>query len=405
MQNSCFYDPTASLQLKVLASANSILFRLCAALQSMSVQSYFYDQRRKHPPQKRIKKSSDDYALFGDHRSFNKAIRKKVSLTFSDQGDLTDGAASVVNSVQGIVRPKSGRKRPGTAHSWKQREQLLTTKEATHKTPPNTLLPQISSSLLTGPTSPTNIIAQPSKHSKSIVDIKLSPAKLKVLEAVESEKPEIDKDKYQKYTFSELKFLATGILSQLSKLLCIYKPDKDLYIISEELESDLLRDFYQLCCDIIVEKREWQTDCYLDQHLVSKPFFTSVPEEEEKLLIESNLKKVEAAFEQKKVKMSDTAKKTTKSLNRPATSHSRASLHSAVSSDFGPISTVEDDKESRLAPSEYDLLPSSLCPRGPTILSYRRESMIKPFEFSGPKTRFEKFKQNAANKREKSKLL
>ena len=101
--------------------------------------------------------------------------------------------------------------------------------------------------------------------------------------------------------------------------------------------------------------------------------------------------------------MSDTVKKATSKSNRPATSHSRASLHSAVSSDFGPISTVEDDKESRLAPSEYDLLPSSLCPKGPTILSYKRESMYKPFEFAGPKTRFEKFKQNAANnKRGKS---
>ena len=368
----------------------------------MSVQSYFYDQRRKHPPHKRIKKSSDDYSLFGDHRSFNKAIKKKISLTFSDQGDLTDGAASTANSVQGIasLRPKSGRKRPGTAHSWKQ---LSPTKEATPKSSPNTLLPQISSILAAGPTSPTNIISQPSKHSTKTTDIKLSPAKLKVLEAVETEKPEIDKDRYQKYTFSELKFLATGILSQLSKLLCNYKPEKDLCIISEELGSDLLRDFYQLCCDIVVEKREWQTDCYLDQHLGLRPFFTSVPEEEERTLIESNLKKAEVALEQKRVKMSDTAKKT-KSSNRPATSHSRASLHSAVSSDFGPISTVEDDKESRLAPSEYDLLPSSLCPRGPTILSYKRESMFKPFEFAGPKTRFEKFKQSTVNKRGKSKF-
>lgn len=366
----------------------------------MSVQSYFYDQRRKHPAHKRIKKSSDDYSLFGDHRSFNKAIKKKISLTFSDQGDLTDGAASTVNSVQGL-RPKSGRKRPGTAHSWKQ---LSTAKEATPKASPNALLPQISSNLSAGPTSPTNIVSQPSKHSTSkTTDIKLSPAKLKVLEAVESEKPEINKDTYQKYTFSELKFLATGILSQLSKLLFNYKPVKDLCIISEELESDLLRDFYQLCCDVVVDKREWQTDCYLDQHFGSRPFFTSVPEEEERVLIESNLKKTEAVLEQKKVKMSDTAKKT-KSSNRPATSHSRASLHSAVSSDFGPISIAEDDKESRLAPSEYDLLPSSLCPRGPTILSYKRESMIKPFEFAGPKTRFEKFKQSTVNKRRKSKL-
>lgn len=364
----------------------------------MSVQSYFYDQRRKHPAHKRIKKSSDDYSLFGDHRSFNKAIKKKISLTFSDQGDLTDGAASTVNSVQGL-RPKSGRKRPGTAHSWKQ---LSTAKEATPKASPNALLPQISSNLSAGPTSPTNIVSQPSKHSTSkTTDIKLSPAKLKVLEAVESEKPEINKDTYQKYTFSELKFLATGILSQLSKLLFNYKPVKDLCIISEELESDLLRDFYQLCCDVVVDKREWQTDCYLDQHFGSRPFFTSVPEEEERVLIESNLKKTEAVLEQKKVKMSDTAKKT-KSSNRPATSHSRASLHSAVSSDFGPISIAEDDKESRLAPSEYDLLPSSLCPRGPTILSYKRESMIKPFEFAGPKTRFEKFKQSTVNKRRKS---
>lgn len=374
----------------------------------MSVQSYFYDQRRKHPPQKRIKKSSDDYALFGEHRSFhfNKAIKKKISLTFSEQGDLTDCAASTANSVHGIVstRPKSGKRRPGTAHSVKQ---LSPTKEATPKTSPNTLLPQIPSNLSAGVTSPTNIVTQPTKHSTKshTTDIRLSPAKLKVLEAVESENPEVTKDGHQKYTFSELKFLATGILSQLSKLLHNYKPEKDLYIISEELESDFFRDFSQLCCDVVVEKREWQTDCYLDQHLESRPFFTSVPEEEERILIESNLKKAESTLEQKKVKMSDTAKKPTKSSNRPATSHSRASLHSAVSSDFGPISTVEDDKESRLAPSEYDLLPSSLCPKGPTILSYKRESLYKPFEFPGPKTRFEKFKQSTVNKRGKSKLV
>lgn len=370
----------------------------------MSVQSYFYDQRRKHPPQKRNKKSSDDYSLFGEHRSFNKAIRKKISLTFSDQGDLTDGAGSTVNSAHGIatVRPKSGKKRPGTPHSVKQ---LSPTKEATPKISPNALLPQISSNLSAGPTSPTNIVSQPSKHSTKVTDIRLTPAKLKVLEAVESEKPE--EDGHQRYTFSELKFLATGILSQLSKLLCNYKLEKDLCIISEELASDLFRDFYQLCCDVVVEKREWQTDCYLDQQLGTRPFFTSVPEEEERLLIESNLKKAEAVhtLEQKKVKMSDTAKKTSKTYNRPGTSRSRASLHSAVSSDFGPFSTVEDDKESRLAPSEYDLLPSSLCPRGPTILSYKRESLIKPLEFAGPKTRFEKFKQNLANKRAKSKSV
>lgn len=369
----------------------------------MSMQSYFYDQRRKRPSQRRIKKSADDYSLFGDHRSFNRAIKKKISLTFSEQGDLTDGASSRVTSAQG-VRPKSAGKklRPGTAHSVKQ---LLPTKEATPKTSPSSLLPHIPSNQTAGPTSPTNIVSQPSKHSTKATDIKLSPAKLKVLEAVESEKLEIERDRHQKYTFSELKFLATGILSQLSKLLLNYKPEKDLCIISENLEKDLLRDYYQLCCDVVVEKREWQTDCYLDQHLESRPFFTSVPEEEERRLIESNLKKAEAAFEQKKVKMSDTVKKTNKSSNRPGTSRSRASLHSAVSSDFGPISTVEDDKESRLAPSEYDLLPSSLCPRGPTILSYKRESMVKPFEFAGPKTRFEKFKQSVANKKGKSELI
>lgn len=367
----------------------------------MSVQSYFYDQRRKCPPQRRIKKSSDDYSIFGEHKSFNKAIRKKISLTFSDQGDLTDGAASTVNSIQGVatVRPKSGKKRPGTAHSVKQ---LSPTKEATPKASPNALLPQILSNLSAGPTSPTNIVSQASKQATTKTDFKLSPAKLKVLEAVEAEKPEVEKYRHQKYTFSELKFLATGILSQLTKLLYNYNPEKDLCVISEELESDLLKDFYQLCCNVVVEKREWQTDCYLDQHLESRQFFTSVPEEEERVLIESNLKKAEVVLEQKKVTMSDTIKKTTKSSNRPATSHSRASLHSAVSSDFGPISTAEDDKESRLAPSEYDLLPSSLCPRGPTILSYRREST---FEYKGPKTRFEKFKQGMINKKGKSKLV
>jgi len=363
----------------------------------MSLQSYFYDQRRKNRPQKRIKKSADDYSIFGDHRSFTKSIKKKVSLTFSDLGDTTDGAASTVTSVHGIVpsRPKSSKNRPPSAL-----KQTSPSKEASLKTLPNTLqLPHIPSSLSAGPTSPPNIIAQFSKQQLK-KDIKLSPANQKVLEAVEAEVPDQDKHRHPNYTFSELKFLATGILSQLSKLLFKFTQNKpEDFHVSEELESELLRDYYQLCANTIVEKREWQTDCYLDQVPVlvpeiSRKFFTSVPEEEERTLIEFK----RAEVEQKKVKMSEAAKKlyAAKSpSSRPATSHSRVSLHSAISSDVGGISTVEDDRESRLAPSEYDMLPLSLCPKGPTILSYRRESMTKPFEFSGPKTRFEKFKQNA----------
>ena len=366
----------------------------------MSLQSYFYDQRKKNRPQKRIKKSADDYSIFGDHRSFIKGLKKKVSLTFSDQGDTTDGAASTVTSVHGVVpaRPKSTKHRPPSS------KQASPSKEATLKTLPNTLqLPHIPSNLSTGPTSPPNIVTQPSKQLLK-KDITLSPANQKVLEAVETEWLEQDKHKHPNDTFSELKFLATGILSQLSKLLFKYTQNKpEGFCITENLQSELLRDYYQLCVDIVVEKREWQTDCYLDQiPQFSRPFFTSVPEEEERKLIE--LKRAEV--EQKKVKMSEAAKKlyAAKSpTSRPVTSHSRASLHSAISSDVGGISTVEDDRESRLAPSEYDMLPLSLCPKGPTILSYRRESTSKPFEFSGPKTRFEKFKQNInANRRRKS---
>jgi hypothetical protein len=110
-------------------------------------------------------------------------------------------------------------------------------------------------------------------------DLKWTPQKERLLNAIEEEEKQEKRVKFFS-SFDEAKFAATGILSQLSKLILdgTFREETDLPF---ELKADLQQGFGQLTEDVVVEKREWQTDCYLDWVRENRnPFFESRPEEE-----------------------------------------------------------------------------------------------------------------------------
>ena len=129
--------------------------------------------------------------------------------------------------------------------------------------------------------------------------------------------------------------------------------------------------FHQLVIDTIVDKREWQTDCYLDYK----------PKKEKKESIKTV--KIDS-------KMSE--------LERPLTAKSTASAVS-IKSDISHGSSHD-------AAAEYDKLPPEVrgALQGPQILRYRRETQAPSRKILGPKTRLEKF-QSRKEKAEKEKEL
>ena len=87
------------------------------------------------------------------------------------------------------------------------------------------------------------------------------------------------------WSHSEAKFASTGILSKLGKLLAVLEVQESETEITlpTALVETLSQDHDKLVADTKVERREWQTDCYLDY--VSKntyPFLTGVPGQAER---------------------------------------------------------------------------------------------------------------------------
>jgi len=157
-----------------------------------------------------------------------------------------------------------------------------------------------------------------------------------------------------------------------------------------ELVNNILQGYQQLTSDIVVEKREWQTDCYLDfQSKNKRPFLSAVPEEEdERQKLESSIRKIAKKQEKernRRVRLSRESmwKKcpADSSPERPQTARSVLSNFS-FHSDISRSTSVEERQE-------YDMLPAELRP---TILHYRRESAMPRARSTGPKTRLEKFK-------------
>ena len=190
-----------------------------------------------------------------------------------------------------------------------------------------------------------------------------------------------------------------------------------------DLLEDLSRNYKELTADVVVEKREWQTDCYDDYRSNNAfPFLTGRPDKLQKQVNKSALKNLVAHQEQvkksrkifgrkdnnnnnssnfkteKRMRMSREAKgdgrsvgfKTTPTPERPQTARSNISNYSYRSD------CSDDGRDSYMA-TEYDRLPPELRP---TILHYRRESTS--LKMNKPLTRMEKAqevkKKNAAER-------
>ena len=143
-------------------------------------------------------------------------------------------------------------------------------------------------------------------------------------------------------------------------------------------------NFEQLVTDVIVEKREWQTDCYLDY----KPHI-----ERSEHSTKDDLSERQETGKQRRQQMVTIADKMD---SRPLTAKSSASGVS-IKSDLSRDSSHD---------AEYDKLPPELRTQGPQILRYRRESHTPKRKLAKPQTRMEKFKAMksvANNERQKSK--
>ncbi len=80
------------------------------------------------------------------------------------------------------------------------------------------------------------------------------------------------------WQLNEAKFASTGILSKLGKVLTKVVNSNIEVVLPVELVDNLSQNYDLLTEDIVVEKRDWQTDCYQDFHFRNKnPFLTGAP--------------------------------------------------------------------------------------------------------------------------------
>lgn len=150
------------------------------------------------------------------------------------------------------------------------------------------------------PTGP-NLVTAPQLPEEPKAKSTVSERKLSFFEAVEAkikqskageagtthevEAAETEPGPKFKWSHNEAKFASTGILSKLGKLLAVLETQESKIEITlpTNLVETISQDHEKLVADTKVERREWQTDCYLDH--VSKntyPFLTGVPEPAEK---------------------------------------------------------------------------------------------------------------------------
>ena len=219
-------------------------------------------------------------------------------------------------------------------------------------------------------------------HPPSIADDLTSERKKKILQSIEEADKELPGPQ-PKYKFNEIKFASTSILSNLARRL---DGQATCDCLPEELVDNLRQDFFHLVEDTIVEKREWQTDCYLDYRPKSRfPFLTSAPEEGSWLRQELDTSlNTWVVKESIKRRAKQRMLKKSKKMERPQTAKSVASIRSDISG-----GSHEGDRESR-AEADYDKLPPELRAQGPAILRYRRETQAPKLKITGPRTRLEK---------------
>ena len=337
----------------------------------LSTDQFFFEQQRPRRFQhRRLRKIDDTLSNYGGEKREN-------YLTFTKTANWDN--ESVLTGIRSLKRPTTATgRRPGTA----------TRRVSVNEVP--TFLPSIDPA---GPRLVTAVAKEPIIPEAVEVRSILSEKKREFLEEVEGKLQSRERERPSRtWKFTEAKFVSLSVLARLSEL--IYE---DFEVsLPESLVEDLLKSHQDLTVDVIPERREWQTDCYLDFKIRNKqPFLTSLPEEPNaqadleaavekvaKKAIETEKEKVK----NKKVRMSrETIQRKQKSPERPQTARSILSNISFKSNVTGESTTDDDGRESRM---EYDVLPADLRPG---IMHYRQESLVPQMRRSTTKTRLEKF--------------
>lgn len=360
--------------------------------------TYFYSQKNERTFHRRLRKSFDDYTLFGEH--------KEQLLTFAGLGG-SEGK----ESINRFKRPTSSYKR---------------------------VVVSLSSGLVLPSVDPAGpkLVAEVGggRGERDREDDDEDGASEAAIDRAEGEAEEEERRrKGRVFTFAEAKFASTSVLANLARLL---GGRSDSLTIPAYLADDLLRNFDQLACDTVVERREWQTEssCLYPDSNNASPYLTGQPGDEpdrvrQNSSVEAVLVRAQASHRQlsqqhnkkrqrkkkKRINKNKMEKQSSSSTQeplspnrrhipeRPMTAMSVASNYS-VRSDASRASSGQHAgrDESPSGHYEYDSLPAELRGTSPTILNYRRE-----VNTVGPKlTRLEKLNaQKGSNLKTKSKCM
>lgn len=329
---------------------------------------YFFKQRKERQCYKRLRKTFDEFSIYEDRREF-----------------FTSGidAESVASGVGCRRRRPSARPISASARRVSIAE------------PP--ILPPVD------PTGP-NLVSQEaldvletrSVHSEKRVDLAQSSEE----HSREAAKL-VEKDK-----FSQAKFASSSILSNVGKLLSTISSDSTVSL-PVELLNTLTQTYQQLTTGAVVEKREWQTDCYLDFKPKNKwsPFTdtSKYPTTQARVFHSSSVSKSDSQERKqasgKRVRM-DTSRTTSLSPTRRSfTSPERPLTAGSVASNmsFRSDTSSAEDGESRY---EYDMLPAELRMMAPHYQQGRQTPKVR---VTGPKSPLAKSKSAAAEMKAKSK--
>ena len=348
--------------------------------------SYFFSQQSRES-QRRLRKSFDYQALYGK--------TEEVVLAYESR---TATVAETLYRRKTSARPSSSR----------------SIKRVSISKQHSVIFPPIDAE---GPNLVSRDTAEPrTSHSDKRVDF------LQV-----AEKPPAS-PKRSEYKFSEAKFNSTSILSRLARYLpeISEQPQLSLPVNIHDL---LLQTYDQLITGVTFEKREWQTEGYLDLFRSHNrhPFLTGVPEDQPtrdgveasigriaKRQEEERSQRLRAIAEErgkkkgkqrgrekagrKRARMSKDAspqrKSNDRSPERPMTARSVMSSMS-MRSDYSRHSSI-DERETQY---DFDILPAELRP---SILHYRRESRTPKTKSPGPRTRLERFRTQREPTKKKS---
>lgn len=340
---------------------------------------FFFSQRRNRRFQRRLKKTLDDTSVFGEKREPSLALR-------ADGESVVSARVLPPAAVTSEAPPSPKHRRAESGKRVALSEKVV-------------VLPPVDwdgPRLVSGDPQQLEVVETKPPTNEKFIKSLLEEAKPRS----GSEKSKIK----ELYRFNELKFGSTSILSNLTKVL--YPGLFEDYVrlpegTPVEFANKFLQDHQSLTADVVVEKREWQTDCYLDLGQKNEqPFLTGLPgEEEEKKKSEEVVATIarhqtrkKAQHDkvkphnkpqqvQKRVTMSREVVSNWRSSKRPQTARSILS-NLSFHSDYSQGSSAEDG-------DEYDILPPELRP---SILLYRRETQAPKVKVKGPKTRLEKFK-------------